>query len=516
MKKRPEKPGDYDRLLAIAQEKYKKNLYDFAEDLLGFADMHEPLHRPICEWIRDWNAEKFVKLLLIPREHLKSSVGGIANVVCEYANHPSSRILYVHGQMRIGLGYANEIKERMDREEVKQMFPGVFWDDHQDSSMWRAESFKLPGSDSHTPSFTLTTENSNTTGQHYNLIILDDVVNKTSVTTKDKREKSILFFHSLIPQLLPGGKIVVLGTRWHHYDLYGYMLDPENELSNVIDSKVMDCGYPNRIIFPLTKNGKTGFTEESLRARKSAMTDYSWSCQYMNNPTPQETMRFPRTDILPFDFWPDERLPIPKDMAYDVWIAVDPNRSTKKENDPAVVMAAAVTEDGHYWVIDMMRGHPSWSMLVDWIEKMAIRWRPREVFVEDTAEQGQLKTALHEKMVASGFAYRVRMVSRGGAGRTGDDRLLTLEMPVRQRRIHIRTPFYETIVKELEQFPVGDHDDTIDCLADIFKLADPKTVKKRLNAPKTPFLLQQITEDMLDEQRAPGVRRIHFGGVRRS
>lgn len=501
---------------AQAQSAYLGNLYDYGCDILGDAGYwHEPLHRPLAEWMTRWAPGKYVKMLVIPREHGKSS--WTANLVVHtFANHPDYRVLYAHGLIKLGIGACRSIKNKMAKPLARWLTPGVFWENTNDSPLWHQDQFALPHSEQHTPSFTLSSENSNTTGQHYNLIVLDDLVHKDNIGTKEMRDKTKAYFHGMIPQLLPGGKVLVLGTRWHHDDLYGYLMSEENHYHQVLDPYVLDCGYPDAPIFPPSPNGKLGFTLEMLEERKGGMNPYAWSCQYMNNPTPVETQYFRRADIHIYDFYPDGSIPN-EGKAVRIFTAVDPNRSEKEQHDPAVVMTAAIDEDGHYWVLDISRGHPSGPELVDWIRTHAIRWKPEKVIVEANNFQMQLQSWLKEDMVKTGYAYPLDMVQRGPTTKK-HERITAMQQMVAQQRLHIRRGF-DNMVTEMEFFPAYKNDDQCDALSDIFHYGSKpkKTTIEERRAPKTGYLLNQMVDDMLEDQRA-GVQRVVIPGhgVRRA
>jgi len=89
--------------------------------------------------------------------------------------------------------------------------------------------------------------------RHYDLIILDDLVDEENARTKKQREKiKTWLFKLLLPCLEPEGELHILGTRYHHQDLYGSLLDSEFAPSQTF--RAIDRGgalWPER--FPLDK-----------------------------------------------------------------------------------------------------------------------------------------------------------------------------------------------------------------------------------------------------------------------
>lgn len=499
------------------REKYSTDMYALAEDLLGFDAMYEPLHRKVCDWLNDWKPGKHIKMLLIPRGHLKSTLGSVTFPIYNWINRPTDRTLMVHGVLKIGMGYVRDLKNKIVTPELPWLFPEIFHEKpSSQAQIWHQDKFTLKQNNSRVPSFILASEGTQTVGYHYNLIICDDLVHEKNVATKELREKTKYFFHNLMPQRLGDARVLVLGTRWHHDDLYGYLMDEENPFHEKLDAWVMDCGYPGDPIFPRQPGKQPGHTRESLAAQKASMDPYSWSCQYMNDPTPQETQHFRRADIHVFDFWEGERLPIDDDVTVEYYTAVDPNRSEKTEHDPAVVLTVAIDSNGHYWVVDMSRGHPDGPQLVDWIRAHAVRWNPKKVLVEASNFQLQLGSWLKEDMVKTGFAYSLDMLNRG-PNQKKFERIARMEAMTKQKRLHVRRGL-DAVLNELEFFPRYKNDDAVDALADVFQYGQvPK--KRRVSteneAPRTGFLLNTMVDDMLEEQERVGVYRVMAPGVRR-
>jgi hypothetical protein len=61
--------------------------------------------------------------------------------------------------------------------------------------------------------------------KHYDVIILDDIIDEENARTEEQREKMrVWYYKSLLPCLEPYGEIHILGTRYHPYDLYHELL----------------------------------------------------------------------------------------------------------------------------------------------------------------------------------------------------------------------------------------------------------------------------------------------------
>ena len=61
-------------------------------------------------------------------------------------------------------------------------------------------------------------------GRHFDVIIGDDIVTDDNSQTAGQRAKvHDWYYKTLLPCLEPGGRMWILGTRWHEEDLYGWL-----------------------------------------------------------------------------------------------------------------------------------------------------------------------------------------------------------------------------------------------------------------------------------------------------
>ena len=95
----PQGHGDYDTLLrAQARSEIKRrevrelalaNLYDFCSVVIGNDILYEPLHRPYCEHIQ----KPELRLTLLPRGTLKSTIGTVYYALWILVNYPDATVL---------------------------------------------------------------------------------------------------------------------------------------------------------------------------------------------------------------------------------------------------------------------------------------------------------------------------------------------------------------------------------------------------------------------------------------
>lgn len=117
-----------------------------------------------------------------------------------------------------------EIKTHLESERLTNLF-GPFKTD----SNWNEGEITVRQRTKNLKEATITAGGVETTkvGQHYDLIIFDDMNSDKNSNTQEGREKIINHYKMSTAILDPGGTIVVIGTRYAHNDLIGHILENE-------------------------------------------------------------------------------------------------------------------------------------------------------------------------------------------------------------------------------------------------------------------------------------------------
>ena len=74
------------------------------------------------------------------------------------------------------------------------------------------------------PSIFVSAVDNNRTGMHPDVIIMDDLVSESTVTTPDLRAKTLTHYRFSLSLLERNGLQVVIGTRYHMDDLYDNLI----------------------------------------------------------------------------------------------------------------------------------------------------------------------------------------------------------------------------------------------------------------------------------------------------
>ena len=228
---------------AINNELVKKvllgNLFKFNKFGLDIESGKEkvklaPFHKDMCTFI-DKNPRRF-KLILVPRGHLKSSLVTVGKTLQWIYQDPSVRVLIANATYRMATTFIGQIQRNL---QYNQKLIEKFGNLAQNPVNWTADMITLAAAkEAHGQKEATVTGfgmGGNLVSQHYDKIILDDIVNRDTVNTREQIEKTILFLKDILDLLEPGGELIILGTRWHDEDLYGWIMDKDNDMISSFD-----------------------------------------------------------------------------------------------------------------------------------------------------------------------------------------------------------------------------------------------------------------------------------------
>lgn len=178
------------------------------------------------------------KLILIPRNHLKSTVVTIVWSIQQILNNFNIRICINNAKYDTAREFVATIQNHLDTGSKLEKIFGQF---RSARLGWNKDSFtiahrSLPRAQ---PTVMAASIDSILNGKHFDLIINDDLVEPNNVRTKEQIEKVIDFHKDCFNQIDKGGLIVDIGTRWAAQDLYGHIL---NTSATSINGKKIEKG----------------------------------------------------------------------------------------------------------------------------------------------------------------------------------------------------------------------------------------------------------------------------------
>lgn len=451
---------------------YSQHFYEFNRDILKWPDLYEPLHRRVCDFVQDnWKTKKL--LLLLPRGTFKSSVVTVGFSLWQIAINPDVRILISNAVYPLAVSFLSQIKKHIQTNET---FKEIFGELYIPTEQWREDrisvsSEKLTHKE---PTIWAFGMGASSVGSHFNIALLDDLVARENISTKEQIEKTKNYYRDVLDLVdpMPGGHrpVIIVGTTWHWDDLYSWIMDPRNQL--IGDFAVLRLpAYTGEfgkgeLLFPSRLDWK------SLQKLKEQQGSYHFSAQYMLNPVPEENQTFKS----PFPVYEQTDL---SGVELTKFMSIDPALSESDTADFSAITVVGVDRNNTWYILDVWRGQVQPSKLIDQIFYMDDKWHPISIGLETTAFQKVLQYQINDEMKKRGRFLPIKeLKGRGGIGsESKEDRIRALQPRYEQKTIYhperASIPLIEYLEDELLRFPRGANDDIIDSLASNLELAFP-------------------------------------------
>lgn len=214
----PEKRAEVYR--EVLRRDYRKSLFLTAQRLLEYRDINWPTHGDVIEALEDPQAKS--KLIVMPRGTFKSSICCISYPIHLLMNNPNLRIFLTSEVYTNSKNLLREIKGKL----LSERFTGLFgrWD----QGGWNEGEIIVPRTVHHKEaSITCGGVETVKVGQHYDVIIADDLNSDNNSATPEGCEKVRNYARMLTGILEPNGIIAFVGTRYSANDNIAHIIRDE-------------------------------------------------------------------------------------------------------------------------------------------------------------------------------------------------------------------------------------------------------------------------------------------------
>lgn len=452
------------------------HLYYFIKNVLGKNRLEIKPHLSFCEFIQNWG-KKDRKLTLLPRGSYKSTIGAVSYPLWLLMQPPNSPYTFPHladkgGNRNMRILLDGEVRNKTSLRNLNDIkglllssrFKSLFGDMKPGGPGWREDqivvSLRQPGIFGE-PSITIGGVDIEETGLHFDLIVADDLVGETNVNTREQLEKTRRHFQHYINLLDPGGKLLILGTPWHHQDLYHYILDNTELLTSFDIIKWPAKNEEGKLLFPQV------ISEEFLTKAKIEQGAFFYP-QYMLEVTAGEDSIVKKDDLCYFkivdgEIWiQQEGAYRPKDLKVsdlNITLTCDEAHSKAKYADYTGVNVKGEDKDGTWYILLSRRGRWSESELQNEIQM---------VYQKYPIITGGLESTRYDLLGKDLSQRGIHVVELKHRGRSKFVRFRALEPRFARRKIYIQKDQsnleYEILCWMATGFR-GVHDDEADALA---------------------------------------------------
>ena len=434
------------------------DVYFFAKTILGYDRLRPGTHRRPCDFL---DKPDRLKIMMMPRDFFKTTLGTKAKSLQMLANDPSLRILMISNTATNAQKFLFEIEKKVENGLLlSELYPHMIPPKARDRR-WSSEAMDIVRDSQYSEASieALGIEGSSTS-RHYDVIIEDDLVDEDQLINREQMEK-VIDAHQYLQYLYvqPRKKTnFIYGTRWAYYDFLSYMMEAHSDYKLFKMAIVDHEGQPT---FP------EEFPLKTIEAMKED-NPLKFSTFAMNDPLPGE-MQDLKVEWL--NFYEKGKEPRSEDMT--ILILIDPSIGENEKNCYTAIVTVGLQErrDGvHIWVLDAFHGiipvdskNPKETSLVSATFKRVAQYNPYTVAIETTAFQKVLKYLFTLHMERKGKYFNITEVPHY-SNQHKWDRVMKLAGPMASGRIHVREDM-EELISEVKGCRMARRIDVLDALA---------------------------------------------------
>jgi predicted phage terminase large subunit-like protein len=445
----PDIRKEYKKLFLMKHEKQSKR--EISEDFLKFVKTVWPdfvegsHHKKIAEQFNRLAKGDINRLIInMPPRHTKSEFASFLLPAWMIGKNPKLKIIQTTHTAELAVRFGRKAKHLIDSEEYKKIFQTTLREDSQAAGRWETDQ----GGE-----YFAAGVGGAITGRGADLLIIDDPHSEQDALNPEALERAYEWYTSGPRQRLqPGGKIVVVMTRWSIKDL----------TSSLIKAQATDKSDQWELIeFPaILPDNQPVWPEywklSELESVKASLSVQKWNAQWMQNPTAEEG------SIIKREWWRKWTRDYIPDCIHIIQ-SYDTAFMKKETADFSAITTWGVfyeNEDSgpQLILLDAIKERLEFPELKRRALEQYHYWRPDTVIIESKASGLPLTYELRK----SGIPVVNFTPSRGNDKHSRVNAVAPLfesgQIWAPEHR------FAEEVIEECAAFPYGDNDDLVDSM----------------------------------------------------
>jgi len=402
-------------------------------------------HKIISEKFNKLASGEIKRLIInMPPRHTKSEFASTLLPAWMIGKHPDLKIIQSTHTTELAVRFGRKAKNIIDSEEYKKVFKTTLREDSKAAGRWETNS---------KGEYFAAGVGGAITGRGADLLIIDDPHSEQDALNAQALERAYEWYTSGPRQRLqPGGRIVLVMTRWNQKDLTGKLLNAQKEAK---------ADQWEVIEFPaILPNGKPAWPEywklEELEGVKASLSIGKWNAQWMQNPTAEEGSIIKREW---WQTWEKEQMP----QLHHVIQSYDTAFMKKESADYSAITTWGVfypSEDSgpNLILLDAVKERFEFPELRRVAMEQYQYWNPETIIIESKASGLPLTYELRKM----GLPVVNFTPSRGNDKHTRVNAVAPLFESGKIWAPDLK--FAEEVIEECAAFPYGDHDDLVDSM----------------------------------------------------
>lgn len=466
--------------------------------------VHHDICRRLEKFYQDVEDGKAPRLMLfMPPRHGKSEIASKNFPAWALGKNPELEIIASSYAVSLPIDFSRKVRGIIRDPAYKTVFPKTQLDPESSA----AEGWKTKAGGGYVAAGV----GGGITGKGAHIAIIDDPIKDAEEADSETiREKVWDWYGStLYTRLAPGGGVLVIQTRWHDDDLAGRLIaelkaqikegapqeeiddweivsypaiatedeylgpkgdilyrDSDGDTYHTLSGKVVDLGKAKAR--KLRRKGDAlhpaRFNLTRLLKIRRTLQPRHWSALYQQNPVPDEGVYFKKNMLRTVES-------LPQLSSLRLFAAWDLAVGEKQTNDYTVGVVGGLDWNDQMYIIDVVRFRGDTHAITEAILNLYQKYEPDYVGIE----QGQIELAIGPQMKKRMGERRIYPVFDDSLRPISDKQIRArpLQGRMQQGMVYFpaNAPWMEDVEHELLRFPGGVHDDIVDALAWMARMA---------------------------------------------
>jgi predicted phage terminase large subunit-like protein len=443
-------------------------LTDWAAHVMALSDQVPAAHHRLL--LSELEALAFGRIdrlmVLMPPGAGKSTYTSVVFPAWWFARHPSSSVIAASHTAALAEHFSRQVRGLI--ADDASPLGSALMSDNRAARRWRLATGGQ---------YFATGLRGSIAGRRADLIVIDDPVkSQVEADSPAARDLAWNWYRSdLITRLTPGGRIVLVMTRWHDDDLGGRLLAQNDTRWRIL--RLPAIAETND---PLHRPAGGPLWPEwedvaALLRKREAIGERAWSAMFQQSPRAREGGLFKVDRILTLDMAPD----LGQFRPVRAWDLAATSKADDNDPDWTVGVKLLRDADGRFVVLDVVRLRgTAWQ--VECILVDTARLDGPGVLVSLPQDPGSAG-----KVVVSSYVAKLAGFHVSVSPETGSKTLRATPVAAQMEAGNIaivRANWNTAFVNELRDFPQGRKDDQVDALARAFaRLAPTGLPARQLN-----------------------------------
>jgi len=443
----------------LKRRKARKSLIDFTQYTLP-QYIEAKHHTLIAQKLEAVERGEIDRLMInMPPRHGKSELASRRFPAWFLGRHPTKSIIAASYNSDLASDFGRQVRNIVSSGEYTPLFQTALAEDSRAANRWNT---------SQGGSYVAAGVGTAITGRGADVFLIDDPIKDRQEADSETQRQTVWDWYTstAYTRLAPGGRIIVIQTRWHEDDLSGKLLAEQARGGDKWDVLELPA---------INDHGEALWPDfydlAALERIRTVLPARDWSALYQQRPAPDEGDYFKR-DWFRFYNTVPHHLRTYGASDYAV---------TAKGGDYTVHVVAGVDPDDNLYILDVWRAQSESHVWVDAFIDLVAKHKP----LNWGEEQGQIIKSLGpfiDKRMRERRVYCRREQMASVADKPTRARSFQARAAMGKVYLPHNAPWVADVLGEMLNFPVGKHDDAVDALGLIGRMLDTMSSGR---APKT-------------------------------